>query len=101
MEFKIYRRYRQYKPTAKPKTKRKHKLKIKGHGIFGTALKKLWNLFVTWFRWKMRRKKITFMRKLDMPKRVTLPNDGTFLVRYKRVERSELLPNIIMNRTYT
>ena len=41
------------------------------------------------------------MRKLDMPKRVTLPNDGTFLARYKRVERSELLPNIIMNRTYT
>ena len=40
------------------------------------------------------------MRKLDMPKRVTLPNDRTFLVRFKRVKRSELPPNIITNRTY-
>ena len=41
------------------------------------------------------------MRKLDTPKRVTLPNGGTFLARYKIVKRSELPPNIIMNRTYT
>ena len=41
------------------------------------------------------------MRKLDTPKRVTLPNGRSFLVRYKRVKRSELPPNIIMNRTYT
>ena len=41
------------------------------------------------------------MWKLDTPKRVTLPNGGTFLARYKRVKRSELPPNIIMNRTYT
>ena len=41
------------------------------------------------------------MWKLDTPKRVTLPNGGTFLARYKRVKRSELPPDIIMNRTYT
>ena len=41
------------------------------------------------------------MRKLDTPKRVTLPNGRTFLVIYKRVKRSELPPNIIMNATYT
>ena len=35
-----------------------------------------------------------------MPKRVTLPNDRTFLVRFERVKRSELPPNIITNRTY-
>ena len=41
------------------------------------------------------------MRKLDTPKRVTLPNGRTFLVIYKRAKTSELPPNIIMNRTYT
>ena len=41
------------------------------------------------------------MRKLDTPKRVTLPNGRTFLARYKRVKRSELPPNITMSRTYT
>ena len=39
------------------------------------------------------------MRKLDTPKRVTLPNGRTFLARYKRVKRSELPPNITMSRT--
>ena len=48
----------------------------------------------------MRRRKNYVMRKLDMPKRVTLPNDRTFLVRFERVKRSELPPNIITNRTY-
>ena len=39
--------------------------------------------------------------KLNVPKRVTLPNGRTFIARYKRVKRSELLPNIVMRRTYT
>ena len=36
-----------------------------------------------------------------MPKRVTLPNGRTFVARYKRIPRGELLPNIVMRRTYT
>ena len=40
------------------------------------------------------------MRKLNTPKRVTLPDDRTFLARYERVPRSELPPNIIMRRPY-
>ena len=39
--------------------------------------------------------------KLNVPKRVTLPNGRTFIARYKRVKRSELLPIIVMRRTYT
>ena len=41
------------------------------------------------------------MVKLNIPKRVTLPNGRTFIARYKRIKRSELLPNIVMRRTYT
>ena len=41
------------------------------------------------------------MIKLAISKRVTLPNGRTFLARYKRIKRSELLPNIIMRRRYT
>ena len=40
------------------------------------------------------------MMKLATPKRVTLPNGRTFVVRYKRIKRSELPPNIVMRRTY-
>lgn len=49
-------------------------------------------------RWK--EKKNYVMRKLNTPKRVTLPDDRTFLARYERVPRSELPPNIIMRRPY-
>ena len=49
----------------------------------------------------MRRKKNYAMVKLNVPKRVTLPNSGTFIARYKRIKRSELPPNIVMRRTYT
>ena len=49
----------------------------------------------------MRRKKIYTMVKLNIPKRVTLPNGRTFIARYKRIKRSELPPNIVMRRTYT
>ena len=41
------------------------------------------------------------MIKLQVPKRVTLPNGRTFVVRYKRIRRGELPPNIVMRRTYT
>ena len=40
------------------------------------------------------------MRKLDTPKRVTLPNGRVFYAKYKRKKRSELLPNIILRRNY-
>ena len=39
--------------------------------------------------------------KLNAPKRVTLPKRRTFVVRYKRISRDQLLPNIVMRRTYT
>ena len=39
--------------------------------------------------------------KLNVPKRVTLPNGRTFVAPYKRIRRGELPPNIVMRRTYT
>ena len=48
----------------------------------------------------MTRRKNYAMVKLNLPKRVTLPNGRTFVVQYKRIKRSELPPNIIMRRTY-
>ena len=41
------------------------------------------------------------MMKLNVPKRVTLPNGNTFAARYKRIPRDQLPPNIVMRRTYT
>ena len=38
------------------------------------------------------------MMKLNVPKRVVLPNGRTFVARYKRISRAELPPNIIMRR---
>ena len=49
----------------------------------------------------MRHKKNCAMVKLQVPKRVTLPNGRTFVARYKRIRRGELPPNIVMRRTYT
>ena len=49
----------------------------------------------------MRCKKNYAMVKLQVPKRVTLPNGRTFVVRYKSIRRGELPPNIVMRRTYT
>ena len=40
------------------------------------------------------------MIKLNVPKRVVLPNDRTFVARYKRISRAELPPNIAMRRNY-
>ena len=39
--------------------------------------------------------------KLNVPKRVTLPNGRTFVARYKRIPRDQLPTNIVMRRTYT
>ena len=39
--------------------------------------------------------------KLNVSKRVTLPNGWTFVARYKRIPRDQLPPNIVMRRTYT
>ena len=36
------------------------------------------------------------MMKLNVPKRVTLPNGRTFVVRYKTIPRDQLPPNIVM-----
>ena len=48
----------------------------------------------------MRRKKNYAMVKLNVPKRVTLPNGRTFVARYQKIPRSELPDNIVMRRTY-
>ena len=40
------------------------------------------------------------MKKLDIPKRVTLPNGRTFTARFRRATRDELPNNITMRRTY-
>ena len=42
----------------------------------------------------MRRKKNYTMMKLNVPKRVTLPNGKSFVARYQRIPRDQLLPNI-------
>ena len=48
----------------------------------------------------MRRKDNYVMRKLNTPKRVTLPNGQNFLVRYKHVPRSELPPHVAIRWRY-
>ena len=45
-------------------------------------------------------KKNYVMKKLDVPKRVTLPNGRTFTARFRRATRTELPNNITMKRTY-
>ena len=40
------------------------------------------------------------MMKLNVPKRVTLPNRRTFVPCYKRLSRDELPRNIVIRRTY-
>ena len=46
------------------------------------------------------RKENYVMRKLAVPKRVTLPNGRSFVAHYERIKRSELPANICMQRTY-
>ena len=40
------------------------------------------------------------MRRLETPKKVTLPNGRTFYAKYQRVPRSQLPPNVTMKRRY-
>ena len=39
--------------------------------------------------------------KMNMPKRVTLPNGWTFVARYKRVSRAQLPANVTIRWRYT
>ena len=48
----------------------------------------------------MRRKRNYAMEKLNVPKRVTLPNGRSFVARYKRISRDDLPLNIQMRRVY-
>ena len=48
----------------------------------------------------MRRKKNYAMVKVNVSKRVTLPNGRTFVAHYRRIPRGELPPNIVKRRTY-
>ena len=48
----------------------------------------------------MRRKNNYVVRRLDTPKKVTLPNGRTFYAKYQRLPRSQLAPNVIMKRKY-
>ena len=48
----------------------------------------------------MRRKNNYVMRRLDTPKKVTLPNSRTFYAKYQIAPRSQLPPNVIMKRRY-
>ena len=40
------------------------------------------------------------MVRRQNPKRVTLPNSRTFLARYRRARRTELLANVRLERPY-
>ena len=40
------------------------------------------------------------MMKLNVLKRVVLPNGRTFVAHYKRISQGQLPPNIVMRRTY-
>ena len=48
----------------------------------------------------MRRRNNYVMRRLDTPKKVTLPKSRNFYAKYQRVPRSQLPPNVIMKRRY-
>ena len=48
----------------------------------------------------MRRKSNYVMRRLDAPKKVTLPNGRTFYAKFQIAPRSQLPPNFIMKRRY-
>ena len=70
----------------------------------GAFLETVLNLFITLAKLGVSRcnqmKKNYVMIKLNVLKRVILPNGRAFFARYKRIPRGELLPNIVMRRTY-
>ena len=100
---KIYNHGRIRRGHGKPYIKKmKYILEVakkKRQRCFWEAIK---NFCSTDFRHitNMRRKNNYVMRKLDTPKRVTLPNGRVFYAKYNCVKRSELLPNIILRRNY-
>ena len=48
----------------------------------------------------MARRDRIIMVRTENPKRVILPNDRTFLARYRRATRAELPANVRLNRPY-
>ena len=82
---------RKYKRRINRKHKRKYKRKIWGRAVFGDAFRTLGSFGKLYYKalgekW---RKENYAMVKLNVPKRVTLPNGRTFIARYKRIKRSE------------
>ena len=92
---------RKYKWRINRKHKRKYIRKIRGRGIFGNAFRTLGSFGKLYYKvlGEKRDKKNYAMVKLNVPKRVTLPNGRTFIARYKRIKTSELPQNIVMRRT--
>ena len=93
---------KKYKIRLNRKYRKKYKIK-RGRG-FGDGFKLLYSLGshgVSQCDEVKKKQKNYAMVKLNVPKRVTLPNGGTFVARYKGIPRGELLPNIVMRRTYT
>ena len=98
----IRKRWRRYwtlifRKKYRKKLNRKYKIKIRGRG-FGNGFNFLYSFGKVS---AMRSKKNYTMVKLQVPKRVTLPNGRTFVARNKRIRIGELPPNIVMRRTYT
>ena len=96
--------WKKYKRKINRKNKSKYKRKIHERGVFGDAFRTLRSFGKLWYKslcGKWDEKKNYVLVKLNVSKRVTLPNGRTFIARYKRMKRSELLSNIVMKRTYT
>ena len=92
---------KKYKIRLNRKYRKKYKIK-RGRG-FGDGFKLLYSLGshgVSQCDEVKKKQKNYAMVKLNVPKRVTLPNGRTFVGRYKRIGRGELPQNIVMRRTY-
>ena len=69
------------------KRRRKHKKK-RGRDIFGDGFKSFYSIGKAWHKSvKWDEKKNNAMVKLNVPKRVTLPNGRSFVARYKKIPR--------------
>ena len=102
MDFNDY--HKENKRRTNRKHRRKYKRKIRGRGVFDDAFRTLGSFDKLYYKalgGKRDEKKNYAMVKLNVPKKVTLPNGRTFIARYKKIKRSELPPNIVMRRTYT
>ena len=93
----VRKRYVWFINRKKPKRK-KRKYKTQKSKGFGDPFKLLYSIGKQWrnnLRWDQ---KNYAMIKLNVPKKVTLPNGRTFVVRYKRIPRDQLRPNIVMRK---